>query len=63
MQPSMMKKLLAFDKIRFAQRTNIEMTDIKQNGVAERRWQIVGNMARCLLKRAKITYIVWGKSR
>ena len=52
----------AFDEFYFAQGIKREMTAPycpHQNGVAERRWQTVGNMARCLLKQAKLPNSFW----
>ena len=52
----------AFDEFCFAQGIKREMTAPylpHQNGVAERRWQTVGNMARCLLKQAKLPNSFW----
>ena len=49
----------AFDEFCFAQRIKREMTapySPHQNGVAERRWQTVGDMARCLLKKTKLPH-------
>ena len=52
----------AFDEFCFAQGIKQEMTapySPHQNGVAERRWQTVGNMARCLLKQANFPNSFW----
>ena len=52
----------AFDEFCFAQGIKREMTapySPHQNGVAERRWQTVGNMARCLLKQANLPNSFW----
>ena len=52
----------AFDKFCFAQGIKREMTAPyfpHQNGVAEHRWQTVGNMARCLLKQANLPNSFW----
>ena len=52
----------AFDEFCFAQGIKREMTapySPHQNGVAERRWQTVGNKARCLLKQAKLPNSFW----
>ena len=52
----------AFDEFCFAQGIRREMTapySPHQNGVAERRWQTVGNMARCLLKQANLPNSFW----
>ena len=53
----------AFDEFCFAQGSKREMTpphSPHQNGVAERRWQTVGNMARCLLKQANLGTTLFG---
>ena len=47
----------AFDEFCFAQGIKRQMTapfSPHQNGVAERRWQTVGDTARCLLKQANL---------
>ena len=52
----------AFDEFCFAQGIKGEITapySPHQNGVAERRWQTVGNMARCLLKQANLPNSFW----
>ena len=52
----------AFGEFCFAQGIRREITDPyspHQNGVAERRWQTVGNMARCLLKQANLPNSFW----
>ena len=52
----------AFDEFCFAQGIKREMTapySPHQNGVAERRWQTVGDMARCLLKQANLPNSFW----
>ena len=52
----------AFDEFCFAQGIKREMTgpdSPHQNRVAERRWQTVGNMARCLLKQADLPNSFW----
>ena len=52
----------AFDEFCFAQGIKRDMTapySPHQNGVAERRWQTVGNMARCLLKQANLPNSFW----
>ena len=52
----------AFDVFCFAQRIKREMTapySPHQNGVADRRWQTVGNMARCLLEQTNLPKSFW----
>ena len=52
----------AFDEFCFAQGIRRKMTapySPHQNGVAERRWQTVGNMARCLLKQENLHNSFW----
>ena len=52
----------AFDEFCFAPGIKREMTapySPHQNVVAERRWQTVGNMARCLLKQANLPNSFW----
>ena len=52
----------AYDEFCFAQRIKREMTapcSPHQNGVAERRWQTVGDMARCLLNKANLPNSFW----
>ena len=47
----------AFDEFCFAQGIRQKMTasySPHQNGVAERRWETAGDMARCLLKQANL---------
>ena len=52
----------AFDEFCFAQGIKREMIAAcspHQNDVAERRWQTVGDMARCLLKQANLPNTFW----
>ena len=52
----------AFDEFCFAQGIKREMSaphSPHQNGVAEPRWQTVGEMARCLLKQANLPNCFW----
>ena len=52
----------AYNGFCFAQGINREMTapySPRQNGVAERRWQFVGDMARCVLKQANLPNSFW----
>ena len=52
----------AFDEFCFAQGIKREMTapySPHQNGDAERRWQTVGDLARCLLKQANLPNSFW----
>ena len=52
----------ALDESCFAQGIQREMTapySPNQNAVAERRWQTVGNMARCLLKQTNLPNSFW----
>ena len=52
----------ALDEFCFAQRIRREMTtpySPHQNGIAERRWQTVGNMIKCLLKQANLPNSFW----
>ena len=60
MEASMIKKV--FDEFCFAQGIKREMSapySPHQCGVTERRWQTVGNTARCLLKQAKLPKSFW----
>ena len=53
---------IASDEFRFALGIKREMTapySPHQNGVAERRWQTVGDKARCFLKLANLTNSFW----
>ena len=52
----------AFDEFCFAQGIKQEMTapySPHQNGVAQRRWQTVGDVAMCLLKQANLSNSFW----